>query len=208
MARMTPVIDQLIDQLLEEKHLIAPSRIEILDTMAEYIRKRSKSKRNTNLVYICTHNSRRSQIAQIWSHTASVAFQFHGCTSLSGGTEVTAFFPSAIQAMKTLGFSIESSSGSSPNPVYDVHVGEQTPSISCYSKKYEDAVKSIDDFAAIMTCSDADVHCPVIPGAEKRIPLTYNDPKHFDETDQQKSAYLKTAVHIGREILYVFNKAL
>ena len=62
------------------------------------------------------------------------------------------------------------------------------------------------DFAAVMTCSHADEHCPFIPGATARIALTYDDPKDFDDTPLESEKYRERVMQIGREILYAFSQ--
>ena len=61
--------------------------------------------------------------------------------------------------------------------------------ISDFSKRYDDDFNPENDFTAILTCSSADKDCPYIPGANKRIALTYEDPKTFDNTPQQREMY-------------------
>lgn len=206
MPNIDPVIDQLIDQLTEEEDRIPQSRFPILDSLVDEIRSVQKSRAPVSLNFICTHNSRRSQIAQIWAHALSNAYQIPHVHCYSGGTEETAFHPNAIRAMKTLGFRISAddqrSNGS--NPRYRVSIGPDLPEIVCYSKKFEDSIESGTPFIAVMTCSDADQNCPIVPGAKSRIPLTYEDPKTYDGTEKEQQEYLKTAVEIGRELARIF----
>lgn len=207
MASFHPVLSELIDQLVEEQHQIIDSRFVILENLASSIRNELQKQKKVRLNFICTHNSRRSQIAQIWAHTAAAAFQLPGVETLSGGTEATAFNPNAVRAMRTLGLKVEPADPgySNDNPRYNVDIGPGLPGLTCYSKRYEEAISG-DPFIAVMTCSDADRNCPVVPGAIARIPLTYEDPKASDGTDGQQKAYLKTAVEIGREIMWVFQR--
>jgi arsenate reductase len=57
-----------------------------------------------------------------------------------------------------------------------------------------------------MTYSNADDACPVVAGAEYRTTIKYEDPKIFDGTDQQESAYRERSLQIGREMLYTFSQ--
>lgn len=57
-----------------------------------------------------------------------------------------------------------------------------------------------------MTCSQADGGCPFISGAEKRIAITYDDPKAFDNTDQQTEKYNERSLQIATEMFYVFSQ--
>lgn len=206
MAFLEPVIDQLIDQLIADEHMIPEERFDVLDSLIQQIRKDQKNSKAVRLNFICTHNSRRSQIAQIWAHTAAAAFQIPHVASYSGGTEATSFHPSAIRAMRTVGFKISpvEKHPESPNPHHNVIIGTGLPSLICFSKRFEDAIPPDTPFTAVMTCSEADQNCPLVPGARARIPLTFEDPKKFDGTDQEQEAYLKTVIEIGRELIRVF----
>lgn len=206
MSYPNPVLNELINVLIDEENLISDSRKSILNDLAKHIKLDLKSGEPARLNFICTHNSRRSQIAQIWSHTATTIYQIPRIESYSGGTEVTKFHPNAIRAMRTLGFSLSQigDQHETSNPHYEVLLGTGLASLCCYSKRYEDAVPDGKSFTAVMTCSDADQSCPIVPGAKARFPLTYEDPKKFDGTAMEQKNYLKTALEIGREIIYTF----
>src|SRR5690606_15056158 len=61
-------------------------------------------------------------------------------------------------------------------------------------------------FAAAMTCSETDNNCPFVPGSDIRIPLTYVDPKHADNSPDKALVYDKTCRQIATELFYVFNQ--
>ena len=71
---------------------------------------------------------------------------------------------------------------------------------------YDDPKNPQKEFAAIMTCSDAEENCPFIPGVELRIGTTYDDPKAFDNTPLQDTKYDERCKQIALETLYVFSK--
>jgi arsenate reductase len=93
------------------------------------------------------------------------------------------------------------------NPTYLVNFTEELPPVRVFSKVYDDDANPKKDFAAVMTCSHADENCPFIPGADLRIPITYDDPKDFDGTPLEGEKYRERVHEIGREMLYVFEKA-
>ena len=185
---------------------IPDQRKELLDQLGEYIREKGQSGKTCNLVFICTHNSRRSHISEIFAHAASLAYGQKHVNVFSGGTEATAFNPNAIAALRETGLRIEAES-SGANPRYRVTTGESDPGIICFSKTYEQVSDNLNDFAAIMTCSDADEACPIIPGAEVRLPIRYEDPKQFDGTTEQDQAYADTCRIIARQMFYAFSKS-
>ena len=45
----------------------------------------------------------------------------------------------------------------------------------------------------------------LINGAEKRIPITYEDPKAYDNTPQQLEKYKERSLQIATEMKYVFS---
>ena len=200
---MYSAIQQTCDDLVTLFPSISTGRREILSNLAHYIQQKKEQQMPIKLVYICTHNSRRSHFGQIWSAVAATYFGVSNVETFSGGTEATAFHPNAIQALRTMGFEIVQEDQSS-NPKYTVRFGEQK-SMSCFSKVYNDSVNPSHAFAAIMTCSDAEENCPFILGIELRIGTTYDDPKASDGTPQEAAAYLERSTQIALETLFVFS---
>lgn len=182
---------------------ISNDRKAILSSLIESILKKQESKENIRLNFICTHNSRRSQIAQIWAQTAA---WYYGVKveCFSGGTEVTAFNNSAVETMSRHGFRIISKG--EENPVYFVFHSEDSDPVIAFSKAYDDGINPARNFIAVMTCADADENCPFIPGAETRIPVQYEDPKAFDGTPEEAQKYNERSFQIAAEMFYVFSK--
>ncbi|MBO3697408.1 protein-tyrosine-phosphatase [Roseivirga sp. E12] len=181
---------------------IPESRKSILNTLRDYCQQQLNAGKELQLNFICTHNSRRSQFSQVWAQVAAYSYEIP-LSSFSGGIEVTAFNERAIASLARFGFEI--SSDTSPNPQYSLSFANQAPPIAAFSKLYDDPVNPSEDFAAVMTCSDADENCPFIPGASARIPLRYEDPKAFDDTSQEALMYDKRSMQIASELFYVFN---
>ena len=194
-----PEIEYNIKALLELT--IDESRIPFINELIDYIR--NKKKEEVKLVFICTHNSRRSQLAQVWAKTAAQYYNVN-VECFSGGTEATAFNKRAIAALERAGFHITSKGES--NPVYQVSYSDDALPITAYSKMYDDQANPTSGFAAVMTCSDADANCPFIPGAEIRIPLNYNDPKEFDNTTEETAKYDERSKQIASEMFYIMSK--
>lgn len=192
------------DELVQNFELIPAERKALLERISQYIAGKISENKDINLMYVCTHNSRRSHFGQVWAAVAADYYDVPNVRTFSGGTEATAFNPNAIQALKETGFEILMEATSS-NPVYVVKFGENKTT-TCFSKVYDDHKNPKADFAAVMTCSDAEENCPFIPGVELRIGTTYDDPKAFDGTPQQAEKYLERSNQIGLECLYVFFK--
>ena len=201
---MNTKIKNLCDQLSQQFESISSDRKVLLEKISSYIQQKKDDSSPIQLIYVCTHNSRRSHFGQIWAAVAAEYFGVNEVSTFSGGTEATAFNPNAIQALRGLGFEI-TQMDTTLNPKYEVDFGGLKPSV-CFSKVYDDASNPTSNFAAIMTCGDAEENCPFIPGVELRIGTTYEDPKAFDGTELQEEKYIERALQIGLETLYVFSK--
>lgn len=196
----------VIKRTIEEKLLIVTEeRKEILQPLIDYIQLKIDNNEAVNLNFICTHNSRRSHLSQVWAQTMAFHYSVNNVNCYSGGTEATALFSKVAVTLQNQGFQIQKLSDES-NPVYAIKYSENEHPIICFSKTFDDEFNPRLNFAAIMTCTSADEGCPFIAGAEKRIPIRYNDPKMFDGTEQMDSKYLERSIEIASEMNYVFSK--
>jgi arsenate reductase len=184
---------------------LTKERKNTLQPLIEYIQDKVDQQQEIRLNFICTHNSRRSHLAQIWAQTAAAHFKIQKVSCYSGGTEATALFPIVAQTLMQTGFSIQII-GSGSNPIYAIKFGENEPSIIGFSKTYDDDFNPKSAFAAIMTCTQADEGCPFIAGAEKRIAIPFEDPKVFDGTPVQTEKYEERSLQIATELFYVFSQ--
>ncbi len=180
---------------------IPETRREELSVVASYVRAQLASDRAMKFIFICTHNSRRSHFAQLWAQTAAYYYGID-LECYSGGTEATAFNPRAVEAAKRAGFII-SGGETATNPVYKVKFSGEAPVIVAFSKKYSDQFNPQSDYAAVMTCSDADENCPVVFGAETRFSLTYIDPKESDDTIREAETYDLRCRQIAVEMFFL-----
>lgn len=177
----------------------------ILQPLIDFIQEKVSHQQQIRLNFICTHNSRRSHFSQIWAQTAAAHFNIKNVFCYSGGTEATALFPMVTKTLEQSGFQIKILSMGT-NPVYAIkHARNEHPIIG-FSKTYDDDFNPQSEFAALLTCSQADEDCPFILGAEKRIPIPFEDPKAFDNTTQQVEKYLERSIQIATELFYVFSK--
>lgn len=199
---MNQIIENRCEILSKNFKEISSERKILLEKLANHIQERLSSNKETNLVYVCTHNSRRSHLGQVW---AKVAADFYGFTinTFSAGTEATAFNQNAIDALISTGFRVEKLDETS-NPKYEVIFGEGKSNI-CFSKTIDDKTLPKENFVAVMTCGYADENCPFIPGCDLRIGTTYFDPKSYDNTVLQNEKYTERSNQIAMECLYVFS---
>ena len=193
------------ESLIEDSESIPDERKNLLNELAIYIKERLASRKHVQLVFICTHNSRRSHMAQIWSQAAAHYYGLKNISTFSGGTQKTSFNDSAVAALKDAGFKIKVVKGGK-NPKYQVRWDKKAAPLNCFSKKYTHKKNPHEDFVAIMTCSDADESCPVVIGAHYRTSIPYEDPKVYDGTDRQEDAYRERSAQIGTEMFYIFKK--
>lgn len=198
-------IQQYIAQRILEFDEIPSIRKEELKQLAGFVQRQLQSHQAAELIFICTHNSRRSHLSQIWAQAAAYYYDIPGIKTYSGGTEATAFNPRAVQAVQKAGFAVEKT-GEGANPLYRVRYAEAAPPLECFSKTYHDPFNPQENFCAVMTCSDADEACPTVFGAAERIPIRYDDPKAFDGTSQETEKYDERCRQIAREMLYAFSQ--
>lgn len=192
-----------IEELKQGFDEIPSDRKKLLGEVADFIKQELEENGTVKLNYICTHNSRRSHLAQIWTQTAAEHYDIENVETYSGGTEATAFNPRAVTAVERAGFDVENPGGK--NPKYSVRFSDDADPMICFSKTFDDPANPSKDFAAIMTCSDADENCPFVPGAKFRKPVTYRDPKESDGTDREKETYDERCRQIGTEMFYIIS---
>jgi len=200
---MTSQLQTTIEDL--DINSISKERFAVLQPLIDYLQPKVAAGININLNLICTHNSRRSHLSQIWAQTMADAFGINNVYCYSGGTEATAVFPKIIETLRYQGFQIQVLSDGE-NPIYAIKYDVSEPAIIGFSKTFDNAFNAQLDFAAVMTCSHADENCPFIPGANTRIALNYEDPKLFDGTPQQNEKYLERSIQIATEMKYVFSQ--
>jgi arsenate reductase len=184
---------------------ITAERKIILQLLVDYIQTKTSNQQEIRLNLICTHNSRRSHLSQVWAQTAAAYYDIKNVFCYSGGTEATAMFPMVSKTLVKQGFEIKTIAEGN-NPVYSIKYAANGHPVIVFSKTYDDSFNPQDGFAAIMTCSQADGGCPFIAGAEKRIPITFEDPKAFDNTPQQAEKYEERSLQIAAEMFYVFSQ--
>ncbi len=195
------------DERLLEFNFITKERKVILEKLAAYIRKKKSENQSINLVYVCTHNSRRSQLGQVWSNIAANYFNIKNVYTYSGGTEITAFNDNAINALIRVGVEVIKIN-EEINPKYEIYFDNNKKPIVCFSKLYNNNINPKNDFAAIMTCGEAEQNCPFIPHLDLRIATTYNDPKFYDDSVFKNQKYDECCKQIATEIFYVFSKVI
>jgi len=184
---------------------IPAERKESLDLIVDFVKERKTAGSHADLIFICTHNSRRSHLSQMWASTAAWVYAQDHVRTYSGGTEATAFNPRAVAAVERAGFHVVKPE--MQNPRYEVSFTTDHVAETCWSKVYDDPANPQKDFCAVMTCSEADTNCPIVRGALDRVSLPYVDPKEADGTPEETARYDERCLQIAAELFYVMQHA-
>jgi arsenate reductase len=114
------------------------------------------------VLFICVHNSARSQMAEAWlNHICPDDFEAH-----SAGLEPGTINPFAVKAMREVGVDI---SGKKTQAVFDVF-------------------KSGEFFPYVITvCDESEAAgCPIFPGVTQRLHWSFPDPSAFTGTYEER----------------------
>lgn len=180
---------------------VHPARASMLSALVDAIQARSL---RTDVVFVCTHNSRRSQIAQVMAAATAIHIGID-VTTWSAGTAVTACHANAVAALQRAGVQITAEKVALPdNPLYACRLGPEH-TVNCWSKRFDDPTLPAADSIAVMVCAGADEACPTLPAATSRIPLRYTDPRHADGTRDAGDAYDTCVATIASEMMWVMS---
>lgn len=200
-----PTLEKQLKTLESVAFQTSANRLELLNKLSDYLLEKKLTSSPIALNFICTHNSRRSHLAQAWAKAWVQYYKLEQILLFSGGTEATAFHPNAIKTLQTSGFEITSVE-TEANPKYLLKTGPADSGLTMFSKKYDDTENPKSGFAAIMVCSDADEACPFLTGSEIRLALAFDDPKKADGRPEEADTYYNTSSAIASQLGYVFRR--
>jgi arsenate reductase len=124
------------------------------------------------VLFLCTHNSARSQMAEgLLRHLAG-----RRCEAFSAGTEATRVRPLAMQAMAEIGVDIST---------------QESKTLERYLGEPFDAV--------ITVCDQVNETCPVFPGAKERLHWSLPDPSRATGTEEEQLAVYRQVRDAIRE---------
>lgn len=204
-SKLLPDLATYVQEVAAELDLVPSSRKPVLEAISNDITQRLNAGKPAYLTFICTHNSRRSHMSQIWAQTAAYYYGLDKVQAFSGGTEVTACNCRTITAMRRAGYKVEDAT-TGENPLYLVHYALDQPPIRAYSKLYNADANPKEEFIALMTCSSADRSCPTVKGSIARHAIHYVDPRLCDDTPTETKAYNERCREIAREMFYILAK--
>jgi arsenate reductase (thioredoxin) len=201
----TQLVHFIEKNIIETFHAIPEKRKEILIKLTVFIKKKLEENKTAEIIFVCTHNSRRSHMSQLWAQAAALYYKIPHVNCFSGGTEETAFNHRSVKALQKAGFEITQIT-QGDNPLYQVLIDDKSQPVMGFSKKFNHESNPQKDFCAVMTCTDADEACPFVPGAEARISLPYLDPKKSDDTAMESETYDARSIEIAREMFFAFSQ--
>lgn len=196
---------ETVDQFLQylDQYEIEERRLVKLNALSNYVLDKIGSSKEVKLNFICTHNSRRSHLSQIWATVFADYYKIENVECFSGGTEATAIYPMVLKTIARQGLEVKQLSDP-PNPHYTIDYPQGEASIWAFSKHYNHLHNPSSQFAAVLTCNSADKACPIVKGADYRLALPYTDPKEYDKTDLAEVKYFEKSIEIAREMNYIF----
>lgn len=198
--RLPPAIQALAENLFAQS--VSPERRAPLDALAKTVAAERRETGTANLTFICTHNSRRSHLSQVLAATAAAFQGVEGINCYSGGTEATACNERTVAAFERAGFPVRRITDGD-NPVYEITHDTDAPPLRAWSKVYNQDGNPASGYIAVMTCTHADEHCPVVLGAKHRASLPFRDPKEADDTPEEAATYDARLREIGAEMFYL-----
>ena len=201
---MNKKLTTYIKKVILDIDKISNKRKKPLLEIVDYVKQGSLNKNRANITFICTHNSRRSQLAQCWGIASSQYYNLKNINFFSGGMEITSFNINALNALKRSGFIIDQKG--QKEQTYLLKTSKNYDGQKFYSKRYDYKSNPQIKFLAIMTCSDADKKCPIVKGADKKIFLPYQDPRVSDGSGLEESVYDQSCYTIAQEMFYLMKK--
>jgi arsenate reductase len=116
------------------------------------------------VLFLCTHNSARSQMAEaLLRHVGGERFEV-----ASAGTEATGVRPLAVRAMAEIGIDVRAHT----SKTLDRFLGESWDYV-------------------ITVCDSANQACPIFPGATTRLHWSFEDPSATTGSEEQRLAVFR-----------------
>lgn len=196
---MHPELQRSLRELMADP---GPERTERLAPIADWCAARLRQGLPAHVVFICTHNSRRSVFAQAWATAAANEAGSQNVFCWSAGTEQSTIATQVIRELERSGFEVEDDGEESGEWI--LSIGEEDELIVLHSKTIDDPENPANGFAAVMVCDEAG--CPLVPNADQRFILTYRDPKASDGTPGQDATYRERSEEIATDMRWLMGR--
>ena len=145
-----------------------------------------------DIVFICTHNSRRSIFCEVWANILANKY-LKNINFYSAGTERTSIHNEVIKSFSRLGIKTKENT---------IQIGET--SIILKSKILKEL--KLDSFISIFTCGEAEESCPIDRRSQINIPLLFDDPKRYDGLKNERIEYDKTCSLIAKKLNFIIKR--
>ena len=172
-----------------------------LEQIGDYLLQKLQSNKDAKVLLISRHNSRRSHMGQLWLMTAAEYYGIGNVATFSGGIEPTELDSRVIRALKKCGFKI-STTKRSENPTYLTSNGPGN-SYMVFAKQYNGGQNPTSDFIAVVLSEVVNKKLETIPGADKKVPMLYEDLENFDGSPEEERKYDEGCRQIARAMFYV-----
>jgi len=199
-AQSFEVLDNYWTKVEANLSAVPADRQDELKSLANYIAKSIKADGTADVMFICTHNSRRSHFGQIWAAAAAHHLGIQGVRMIAEHIPD----PILLQQLDTSNKQLRMVNAIDlNNKVMMITAGKGAKPVFCFSKTIDHPLNPTADFGAVMTCSSADAACPVVKGANFRVAIPYVDPKVSDGKAEEAATYDERCLQIATEMLWV-----
>ncbi|GJM61520.1 hypothetical protein [Persicobacter diffluens] len=181
---------------------IPQERLSLLASLAENMVEMQENG-NLHLLWIDTHNSRRSIFCQVWAKCWAMHYGLRGFKMYSGGTKVEAIHTNTLDALNNAGLFVNRLDARE-NAHYQLYYQEGEAPVAVFSKLLEDAPNPKDHFLGIYTSATAKERVPTISGARLTFSLLYPDPKSADGSLEEEGVYAELNEQVAVEMGVLF----
>jgi len=202
--KLYPILQNYVRNLYPEYRNIPEERRRIIEELASYIRGNFQTNVKTELLFVGSNNSTRSQFSYVWAQTAAYYYGIKGVSFFSGGVSPSDIDTQTISALEDAGF-IAYKINQNDLTAYEVKYSYNLSPLLIWPKKYNlKGQQPTINFASIVVCANADINLPVIKGTNFRTSLHYFDPKAYQNTADAMDHYKDKCREVAMEMFYLF----
>ncbi len=201
--KLYPILQNYVHDLYPDYRSISEERRRIIEELASYIRGNIQTGVKTELLFVGTNNSTRSQFSYVWARTAAYYYGVNNLSFFSGGISPSEIDTQTIMALEDAGF-IAYKINQTGETTYEIKYSYNLNPITIRSKTYNTFGQPTINFASIVVCANADINLPVIKGTNFRTSLHYFDPKAYQGTNEVMDQYKEKCREAALEMFYLF----
>ena len=186
----------------QQAHQIPQDRLSLLASLAENMVE-IQQKGALHLLWMDTHNSRRSIFCQVWAKCWAMHHGLEGFEMYSGGIKVEAIHTNTLDALSNAGLFVNRLDARE-NAHYQLYYQEQKSPVAVFSKLLGDAPNPQENFLAVYTSETAKERFSSISGAKLTFSLLYPDPKIADGSMEEEVVYADLNEQVAVEMGVLF----